>query len=182
MRNRTATYMKYLCIVILIAAHFSCSKPAYVSGTTIKGPFCTTTSGDLVYLLPIADITATTITQIPAGESIIVANTSGQYTLVNYKNYSGYIYNYNGIRAYKIRDYAFIKPMSKEEYASWVIFRKSTLPQPTAFSVHTTPASAPKSYISSINNSAAKTVHVNGYYRKDGTYVHSYYRRSPKAH
>ena len=31
-------------------------------------------------------------------------------------------------------------------------------------------------------SSSAKTVHVNGYYRKNGTYVHSYYRRSPSRY
>jgi hypothetical protein len=31
-------------------------------------------------------------------------------------------------------------------------------------------------------NSAPKTVHVKGYRKKNGTYVHSYYRRSPRKH
>src|SRR5262249_53645698 len=35
--------------------------------------------------------------------------------------------------------------------------------------------------VSAHYESSPKTVHVSGYYRRDGTYVHSYYRRPPGA-
>ncbi len=110
------------------------------------------------------DTNSIVVTKIPAGSKLLVRGKANSYSKIAYKNYHGYVYrtrftNYHRFNSKKdgnLYGYTTYRPTLNKLLSS----------------------SSTSTYISS-SNSTKKTVHVKGYYRKNGTYVKPYIRRPP---
>jgi len=98
---------------------------------------------------------------VPAGRNLIAAEKYKKYRRVKYGDHSGYVYK---IKFYNER-------IINEYDLANLVFNTST-------SRYEKRSSDSESTYNSSSYSGG-TVHVKGYYRKNGTYVRSYTRRAP---
>jgi hypothetical protein len=96
---------------------------------------------------------------------------SSGYRAITFGDNSGFIKNRNfqNERKYSSNELKYLHFMPDSTY----YYSKSYVPN------YPPPATSASSYSNSSTNSGG-TVHVNGYYRKDGTYVRPYTRSAPK--
>ena len=142
---------KVALIFLLIWSFFleSCTSLYFVGNTN-----------DSANLYSNKDTLQSVIVVIPAGAEVLIKQKRKKYSRIIYKGYHGYVH--------------------KLRFSNYHRFNSQRDGDLYGYSTKKPKTSRPTSYrSSSVSSTKNKTVHVKGYYRKNGTYVKPHSRKPP---
>ncbi|WP_343675139.1 hypothetical protein [Chitinophaga sp.] len=159
--------MKYFIIILCLVMAGCASVPRY--DNYIGYEECNNSAG--FYLYATDDTTSQPILYVPANNAFYTRTAHRhKYIKLYYGSHHGYAYNRH-FKFKKVWNLSMPADLVVQQDNNYAIWLKDYRPDNVV--------SAPARTTSSSTGSSGGSVHVNGYYRKNGTYVRPYTRSAP---